>query len=400
MGRRCSAVVLSLFLLAMGRFAFGSEFGNIHFGQLYVHPRIGVEVMYDDNIFLLGKTKQDDVLFKIKPGVDFDYNRDGKSVRLNYLAEIGRYVDNTDYDYDNHMVDAAVDLQFPSGLMFFVGDVFRRTIDRLTYEEYPLVKRTENTSDVKVGYEFTDRLSFRVGYDHMILDYEDAPYKPDPSVVLHFSDFDRDMDLATGTVFYRILNAVSLLGQIEYMWIDYDQEVRRSDAEGISGWVGVTGQLTPKMTALIKGGWQERDYDGPQEDWGGGVFTIDIVHRCTETLLVSVGGSRRAVESTYDVNNYFTATEGRAGLEKQVGPKVTVSASAFYANSDYPEATLHAGHLSERSDDIWGARVGLRYDIQQWLSTSFWYTHEERNSNHDAYDYDDNRVSLGVSAVF
>jgi hypothetical protein len=390
MGRPCKVVVLSFVLLAMGGSAFGTEFGNIHFGRLYVHPRLGVEATYDDNIFLLGETKEDDFLFKVRPGIDLEYTREGKSGHLNYTAEIGRYADNSDYDYENHLLDGAVDLQFPGGLMVFVGDIFRKTNDRLTYEWLPLVRRDENTADVKVGYEFTDKLSFRVGYDYITLDYKDEQY----------SVYDRDESVVNATVFYRILNAVSLLGQVMYREIDYDQEGVRYDSDGVSGWLGVTGQLTPKMVALIKGGWQEQDYDGPREDWDGGVFSVDIIHQCTETLQLVVGGSRRAVESTYATNNYFTSTEGRVALEKQMGQKTILGVSGFYANSDYPEATPYGGGMSEREDNIWGASVKIKYNIQRWLSTTLSYTHEERDSNHDVYDYDDNRVSLGISAVF
>ena len=390
MGKPHNVVTALLLLLATGSFAFGVEPGNIHFGHLYVHPRLGVEATYDDNIFLLGSAKEDDILFKVIPGIDLDYAREGKAARLNYQAEIGRYVDFSDYDYENHRAEGAVDLRFPSGLMVFVGDVFRRTNERLTYEWVPLITRKENTADARVGYEFTDKLSFRAGYDRRMIDYEEGRYQV----------FDRDEDIITGTAFYRILNRVSLLGEVQYRWIDYDQEGMRYDSEGISAYLGVTGQLTSKMVALIKGGWQERDYDGPQEDWDGGVFSVDIVHPLTETLLLTAGGSREAIESTYSTNNYFTSTEVRAGLEKAMGPKVTVGVSGFYANNDYPESTLHAGQMSEREDDVWGARVRLKYDMRHWLSTTLSYTHEERDSNHDTYDYEDNRVTLGVSAIF
>jgi hypothetical protein len=389
MGRPCIVVIVSLLLLAMGGFAFGTEFGNIHFGRLYVHPRLGVEATYDDNIFLLGKSEED-VLFKIRPGIDLDYMREGKAARLNYLAEIGRYVDNSDYDYDNHLVDAAVDLQFPSGLMFFVGDNFRTANDRLTYEWIPLVKRKQNTGDAKIGYEFTDRLSVQAGYDHVMIDYDDPKY----------SAYDRDEDMINGTVFYRILNAVSVLAQFEYRQIDYDVEGVRYDSDGVGGWVGVTGQITPKTVALIKGGWQERDYDGPHEDWDGGVISLDIVHRCTETLTLTAGASREAVESAYLTNNYFTSTQGRVGLEKKIGPKIVAGVSGFYANSDYPEKTSYKGGMSERDDDIWGISARVGYSIQRWLSASLSYTHEARDSNQDTFDYDDNRVSVGVSAIF
>ncbi len=390
MGRPCGILVL-VSTFAMGSFALGTEVGNIHFGQLYVHPRIGVEATYDDNVFLLGEKKVDDVLFTIRPGVDLDFTHEGKSARVNYLAEIGRFVDTTDYDYENHLLNGSVNLQFPSGLMFFVGDVFRKTVDRLTYEFVPLVKKTQNVSDVRVGYEFTERLSVQAAYGHLILDYKDPIYEV----------YDRDDDTVEGTVFYRIFSRVSLLGQYQFKWINYDRETGvRFDADGMSAFLGVTGQITPKLVVLAKGGYQQRDYDGPRDDYNGGAFSLDVVHRCTDTLTLTAGGTREAVESTYSTNNFYTTTEARAGLDKQLGAKWTVGVSGFYANSDYPEATFDGVGFTERDDDIWGGRVGLRYQIQKWLTTSLWYTHEERNSNQDPYDYDDNRVSLGVSAVF
>ncbi len=384
MGRPSKLVFVSLLLLAVGGSAFATEVGNIHFGQLYIHPRLGVEATYDDNIFLLGPSKEEDILFKITPGIDFEYMREGKSASLSYLAEIGRYADNTSHDYENHRVDAGVDLQFPSGLMFSVGDVFRRTNDRLTYEWIPLVERRENTTDVKVGYEFTDRLSFRVGYDHQIIDYK-AP---------EYGVFDRDVDIASATAFYRILNAVSLLGQFEYTQINYDRHAVRTDGDGVGGWLGVTGEITPKMTVLVKGGWQQRDYEGSQQDWDGAVFSVDIVHRCTETLILTVGGSREAVESTYEANNYYASTRAKAGLEKELGPRMAASVSGFYVNNDYPESD------PGREDNVWGAKVAVRYDLQQWLSTTLSYTYQNRDSNLAAYDYEDNQVSLGVSGIF
>lgn len=390
MGRPRIVLIASLVLIAIGSLAFGSEVGNIHFGSLYVHPQIGLDATYDDNIFLLGPSKEDDVLVKVKPGLGLDYTKEGKSASLTYLAEIGRYVDFSDYDYENHYLNAAVDLQFPSGLSFFAGDIFRKTNDRLTYEFQPLIKRIDNTFDTKLGYEFTDRLSCRVGYDNRMIDYDAAKY----------SVYDRTEDFANGTVFYRIFNRVSLLAQFQYRWIDYDQEVVRFDGEGYEAFLGVTGQLTPKMVAVLKAGWQERKYDGPGEDWDGGVFGVDIVHRVTETLMLTVGGSRDAIESAYANNNYYTQTEARVGLEKDLGTKFVLGVTGFYANNDYPEATVSGGSLSQRDDDIWGASLRVRYLIQRWLSTYLSYTYEQRDSNQDEYDYEDNRVSLGVSAVF
>jgi len=396
MGRQCSSIIVSIFLFAMGPLAFGSEtrseraFGNIHFGRLYVHPKIGVEATYDDNVFLLGQEKQDDVMFTISPGVDLDFTREGKSARLNYLATIARFLDNTDFNYENHHAEAAVDLQFTNGLTIFAGDVFRRSHDRLTYEERPLIKRDDNTADVKVGYAFSDRLSFRVDYNRRMVDYKMALW----------SVYDRDENLVSGTAFYRIFNRVSLLGQLQYIEIDYDQEGTRFDSEGVGGWLGVTGELTPKVVALIKGGWHERDYDGPREDFEGGVFSVDIVHRVSPTLTLTIGGSREVIESAYLTNNYFVGTQGRVGLQKRIGPKLIALLSAYYANNDYPEATPYPGGIGEREDDVWGARVALRYNIRRWLSTRLSYTREERDSNQNMFDYDDNRVSLGVSAVF
>jgi uncharacterized protein (PEP-CTERM system associated) len=116
--------------------------------------------------------------------------------------------------------------------------------------------------------------------------------------------------------------------------------------------------------------------------------------------MLTVGGSRDAVESSYATNNYYTQTEFRAGLDKALGPKITVGVDAFYANNDYPEATADVGGVRERDDDIWGASARLKYNIQSWLSATLAYTHEERDSNVDRYDYEDNRVSLGVWTVF
>ena len=66
----------------------------------------------------------------------------------------------------------------------------------------------------------------------------------------------------------------------------------------------------------------------------------------------------------------------------------------------YPDETTESGVTGERKDRIWGAHVGLRYDIKEWVFAETRYEYKKRDSRFATFDYENNKVTTTMSLIF
>ena len=200
-------------------------------------------------------------------------------MRLGYQADILRYVDNTELDTVHHqaLADARVDFAFGVGLRltdrFLITDEFAGfPVPELTER----VERWENTLDAGGEYTLRERFTFDANFRWFMVDYKDDP---------EFDQFDRDDYTISGTVFYRVFPKTSVLGELDYNMVRYDIQSVAADRDS-DAWrflVGIKGDLTAKTTALIKVGWEWRDYENSgREDWDGLIAEGSVVWKYRE----------------------------------------------------------------------------------------------------------------------
>jgi polysaccharide biosynthesis protein VpsM len=380
-----------LALLATLAWADSASAQGLALGPFRVLPSLEFSIEYDDNILLTKDDKLDDIIFHIIPGVSLELPSRKYAIRLGYQADVLRYADNTDLDTVHHQALADARVNFNFGLGLRLTDRFLITDDFAGFPVPELterVERWENTLDVGADYTVRERYTFDINYRWFMVDYKDDP---------DFDQFDRDDHTIAGTFFYRVLPKTSVLGEINYNIVRYDEPAVAADRDS-NAWrflVGIKGDLTAKTSVQLRIGWEWRDYDNRQ-DWDGLVAEGSIIWKYREPSQVRIFGGRANVESTFEGTNYYVSSFGGVEVSHFLSERVILRVRGLGGVNQYPEdPTLGVGS-ADRTDHFIEAGASVKYQMRRWLAFELGYNFLWLNSNFDEFDYTDNRVKASV----
>ena len=380
-----------LALLATLAWADSASAQGLALGPFRVLPSLEFSIEYDDNILLTKTDKLDDIIFHIIPGITLELPSRKYAIRLGYQADVLRYADNTDLDTVHHQALADARVNFNFGLGLRLTDRFLITDDFAGFPVPELterVERWENTLDVGADYTVRERYTFDINYRWFMVDYKDDP---------DFDQFDRDDHTIAGTFFYRVLPKTSVLGEVNYNIVRYDEPAVAADRDS-NAWrflVGVKGDLTAKTSVLLRIGWEWRDYDNRQ-DWDGLVAEGSIIWKYREPSQVRIFGGRANVESLFEGTNYYVSSFGGVEVSHFLSERVILRVRGLGGVNQYPEdPTLGVGS-ADRTDHFIEAGASVKYQMRRWLAFELGYNFLWLNSNFDEFDYTDNRVKASV----
>jgi len=389
---RIRAAVLGVALLAMIGPAGPAAAQGVQLGPFRLLPTLGVSLEYDDNILLTPDDELEDFIWHITPGITVELPSRRYAVRLGYQADVLRYMDNTDLDTVHHLALADARVDSAIGLGLRLTDRFLITDDFAGFpvpEVTERVERWENTLDAGGEYTLRERFAFDANFRWFMVDYRDDP---------DFEQFDRDDYTVAGTVFYRVFPKTSVLGEVDYTMVRYDIPSVAADRDS-DAWrflVGVKGDLTAKTTALVKVGWEWRDYDNTgREDWDGLVAEGSIVWKYRDPSEIRLFGGRANVESLDEGENYYITNYAGIEIRHFIRERWVLRVRGLGGVNDYP-ANETADGLPERSDTFFEVGASLRYQMRRWLAFELGYDFLYRDSDFDINDYQANRVKASV----
>ncbi len=390
---RVPAVWAGLVLLAIAGFAGSAAAQGLELGPFRLLPSLGLALEYDDNVLLTATDKIDDFIFHIVPGIVIELPSRKYAVRLGYQADILRYFDNTDLDtvHQSFLADARVN--FNVGLGLRLTDRFLITNEFAGFpvpELTQLVDRWENTLDAGVDYTVRERYTLDVNFRWFMVDYKDDP---------QFDQFDRDDYTIAGTFFYRLLPKTSILGEVDYVQVRYDERASAADrdSDGWRFWLGVKGDITPKTTILLKLGWEWKDYENPvRQDWDGLVAELNVIWKYREPSEIRIFGGRANVESTFEGTNYYVSSYGGAEVRHFLSERLILRVRGLGGVNQYPEDVLLGVNSADRTDAFFEAGISLKYQMRRWLAFELGYKYLTLNSNFNQFDYTDNRIKASV----
>jgi hypothetical protein len=302
-------------------------------------------------------------------------------------------MDNTDLDTVHHQALADGRVNFLFGLGLRLTDRFLITDDFAGFpvpEQTERVERWENTLDFGGEYTVRERFAFDANFRWFMADYRDDP---------EFDQFDRDDYTVSGTVFYRVLPKTSVLGEVGYNMVRYDIPAVAADRDS-DAWrflVGVKGDLTAKTSALVKVGWEWRDYDNSRrEDWDGFIAEGSIVWKYREPSEVRLFGGRANVESLEEFFNYYISNYVGVEVRHFLSERLLVRVRGLGGVNEYPANQAVGVPSPEREDTFFEAGVSLRFQMRRWLAFELGYDFRYRDSNFEINDYQNNRVKGSV----
>ncbi|MCK4422549.1 MAG: outer membrane beta-barrel protein, partial [Candidatus Omnitrophica bacterium] len=362
---------------------------NLEIGPWKIHPYGSTKFEYDDNVFLESDNEKEDFITTISPGirVELPFNYEKSIFQLDYTADIICYSDYTDQSDEQHKISALLDTKF-GDYSLTLKNVFRDFSDIANTEFTQRVPREKNVASVKFGANF-NRIRTEIMYENMDEDYRD------------FDELDRTDNVLTLTGYTRILPKTDALLEYRYADISYDAAGSTRDGEYNQFCAGLKGELAQKVSALIKAGYQNRDYDSAgKNSWKEPVVYAGLTYNISEPTLFNLSVERTAEESTYSSNNFYETNKSSMEISHKFGYKLTGKVGAFLQENKYPEITTEGTESKKRDDDLHGFNIGLKYDIQKWLAAELEYKNSKRDSNFKDFDYNDNKVLLSISASF
>ncbi|MGA1868105.1 MAG: outer membrane beta-barrel protein [bacterium] len=382
--------------------------GNIKVGGVEIHPSIGLQMKWDDNIY---NTSEDDpsndiiedTIMIITPGLSLNLGTDYK-LSICYSADINSYSEYDEEDYTSHTSNAKMAFNFPSGLTLNLNDTYVQTKD--TRPEIDANRASHWTNNIwfTTGFRFpADNLSLEVKVSEFMLEYDQEANE----------GANRKDDSIGMTMYYRFLPKTSMFTGFNHTITDYydsSDDATDKDSKAISLNGGLKWDATGKITGTFQVGYTKKSFDNSGGDASNDEYTdkgivsmaTNLGYHISDTTTMNLGINRSIEEteyggsSEYSKSAYYTNTRYTLGLALKFLNRINLDISSGLGNDKYNKRD---DSKKRREDDVITFSGGLSYHIREWLHTSLKYTYTSKDSNDDDKDQVNNKVMLGISAT-
>lgn len=365
-------------------------------GSFFIYPEITLGALYDSNVFAEDDDAESDVALTLEPNVLVKSNFSRHLLELVAGAELTRYADNDELDYEDYFARGRgrLDITRDDSLTGALG------ISRLHEdpsdpdfgrENGEVTEFYRGEADLAYRHDFA-RLYTVLGGSLTRLDFEDTGG-------INQDDRDRNQYQARTRVGYEISPRLSAFGQGSYDVRRYDETpdsrgVDR-DSEGVSFRAGAEIDFTTILFGEIGAGYNYRWYDDEALDNVGGFgYDAALTWNFTPLTTIILEGSGEVVETTVN----FEGDEATANLRKSVTldvwhellRNVLLNATAGYVRDDFDG--------TDRTDNTFLAGAGVRYLLNRNLAVDGTYRFTTRDSDASEAEYDRSVVRVGVTA--
>ncbi len=364
---------------------FSSDSQAVRFGEFEIHPSLGLTERFTDNVFNTDTDRESDFSTVISPGVQIIFPRSKKRYELEliYQADVERFNTFTSENAVSHKAAGRFEIRFPVGLEFVVNDEFNRGHDPRGLNISPELDFFDsNLGRVSAAYNLSDRFKLRFDLTNFILRYD-----ADRNEFRNRTD-----NGVSGYLYYRFLPKTAAFIEYDYLVVNYAQPSDLNSKEHhLFG--GVTWDITGKTKGTVKVGYGTKDFKDPTVDgYGDVVMEITIDHNFSTRDSLRVGGIRSTNETNNPQNDFFVTTGLSLEYLHKFTGKITGKAYLSYGRDSYRGE-------QPRRDDTWEGRIGLIYQIKNWLRAEAGYSHTDRSSTIETYSYPNNTYYLKVVAT-
>lgn len=369
---------------------------------LTVHAAGRVAEQFDSNVFLADSGNRADIISILSPSVGFEMKARDTVVSGDY--EIEQYLFGV-WDSQNHLdhrVRALGESEF-GDYKLTVKDEFRIFIDRAAEENSLRLK--ENTNYFKAGVASdlnrSNRVNFDVGYTNKIQSYDSEDLDRGQLTYKQRSYYDQ---AAYATVSYRFRPKTYAILENDIGYITYYETSQFPDSWYVDSLAGIRGEWTNKLTVNLRAGFRCQEYQHSDvvsdKPYIGPIVRGGFQYAPTKDDKVVVTLERTDYESTYAVNNHYTANVAGVDYRHKYTEKVSCGLFGVYQLHMYPCETTENGTTAKRYDNFLEGGVSARYDMNRWMSTEVKYQYRQKMSIFDVYDYKDNLFTVRLTAGF
>jgi hypothetical protein len=411
-----------------------SDKPNIKIGQLALHPYYGITGTYDDNIYLVPRDKNHNAV--AGGGVRGSWimtNNVGLGADLP-MGEMHKFSANYDVRSDVYKTQSSANnaiTQKADGAYDFKGsrskfrafDSYLNTSDPafnpnntvITGELVDREHRWNNTVGGNAEYFLGDKFFAGVDGGHTIQKYLSRSlgeklnnyalsvggrlgYKILPKTRFYVS---AHRQIVHYTVTKNITSATETTAAGDTIFVQ--PHVANHKDWMVDG--GFEGQLLPKVTGRLQGGYIYRRHDKDnafarrRPISRNATVSVGVDYKPTERDTVKLTANR-ALTDAVSGGNYYVTTGGLLDISHK-WDKVLVGLFGGVQIDKYSEAITSGGLTANRRDDIYTGGARAEYKVQEWLTLLAGYKNMSRFSLFSQqFNYKDNRTSAEARVTF
>jgi len=353
---------------------------GIEMGSCKLYPSIEVKETYYDNYYLSATECKEDFVTVVTPEVYFESTGGDDEFGFRYKLPL------TYYAYQLHEVihkqEVSTFLNLKGSKHYLELEEDFKEVNYVTSYGSEHSEYNVNTFTSIFGAEF-NHLGYELTWKNTDYAHGDSPN----------SDYTKNAWTLTGS--YRILPKTKTLLEYTYERLRYDRNLT-NDGDSDEFKIGIEGNLTAKLTGIIKVGRAGKDYK-EKKDWEGETLYVNLTEEFSPRTSLTLAMQRSTEVSSYTTENYYETNKVSIDLIQKITGKTEADIGVTYKKDDYPEVS---DDTDPREDDFWQFDIGLSWPVRNWLESDITYTFMKRNSSNATYDYESNVTSIAFKADF
>jgi hypothetical protein len=355
-------------------------------GKIPFHITAVLAEIYDDNIFIQPHKSSDfitnlsvegEVRFGSKDATDSNY------LDAFYQPTLLVYARHSSEDAVNQDVDVFYQHKF-TRLTLSLEQAYAKT-ESTNAAIGNLVTSDVYTTGAKADYSYSDKLDLNAAFTQSITDYENPGYTSTNEWVgdLYF--------------LYRLDQKLSIGLGPEFGFLDIQQAPNQTYQQLLAH---LSYVYSGKLNFTGAAGAEYREYEGDSHgDTLAPVFELSGTYSPTNTSQITLAGSRHYVPSYNFIGQDYISTSVSLTASQRFLEKYTFALALGYENDSYEfDAPGLIG--ATREDNFFYVSPSVSWRPNDWLSVSASYRYQNDDSNFDAYNFNDNQVSLSLTATY
>jgi hypothetical protein len=361
---------------------------GIRAGGFLLFPSVTVDGEYDDNIFASKDNEQDDFIVSFRPRIAARSNFPRHSLNLTVQSDIGRYVSNTNENFEDFGAALAGRLDITRNNRLTATAAVGR--DHQTRDD---PEDTDTTRKPVEYYLFRSSLGFEQDFNRvnfgLLGNFDRRDYEEEDKNV---NEDDRDRNrfggrLRTGYFISPRINTF-LQGGIQREERDASNRTQR-DNNVYSIGAGTAIDITGLLFGELDIGWSQQEfYDSRFQSESGLSYGVSLTWNPTQLTSLSLDGDGGFEPSDVGSSNLRSRIALR--VDHELLRNVLIGGRIAYRRDDFQAA--------DRVDDRYDVGPDITYLLNRYLSVGAGYTFTSRASDDSNREYTRNLITLRLNA--
>jgi hypothetical protein len=379
---------------------------GVRSGSFLFYPKATVEGSYNSNIYAQESNVTNDFIVNVKPSFNLASDWNSSSLSVFADADIGRYLDNGTEDYEDYKVGMNGRKDIANGTDIHANVSYQYGHEDRGAPDSPGAAAEQTKFDLlTAGLGFkrdVSILSLALDGEYTKRDFRDsARFGGGPAI--NNDDRDRERFKGVARVGYELADGYEAFVRLTADRVKYDDSTEdggpNRNSDGYEAVAGAAFDLTGKSKGEFYAGYMKRAYDANNLASVDGVnFGASLLWNATGLTSVRVNVNRSIGETTVgglNDNSIFTPATGVVNtlvsgrVEHELRRNLLLSSDLSYTRQSF-SATI-------REDNIWGAKLGMKYLVSPNFNINARYGYDYRGTNQQGQDYQRHTFMVGVT---